>query len=114
MAAVTPGRTRSAASPTTVRGRIDGRSKIGYRVLEVTVSLLASAVIATMVVLGGSAVQVTSATPLPAGNTRQRFILDPDFTPEGERIPRTVTPTPDPMTWCRPLSGSTICIREQS
>ena len=114
MAARNLSRTRSTAPTLKVRDRIGGRSKIGYRVLEVTVSLLASAVIATMVALGGSAVQVTSATPLPAGNTRQRFILDPDFTPEGERILRTTTPTPDPMVWCRPLSGSTICIREKS
>lgn len=87
---------------------------MGDRVLEIAVSIVASAIIATMVALGGTAVEVTSATPLPAGNSRQRFVLDPDFTPEGRRIPRTATPTPDPMTWCRPLSGSTICIREKS
>lgn len=87
---------------------------MGDRVLEIAVSIVASAIIATMVALGGTAVEVTSATPLPAGNSRQRFVLDPDFTPEGQRIPRTATPTPDPMTWCRPLSGSTICIREKS
>lgn len=87
---------------------------VASHMLGLAIWLAASAIIATMVALGGSAVEVTSATPLPAGNSRQRFLLDPDFTPEGGRIPRTVTPTPDPMTWCRPLNGSTICIRERS
>ena len=114
MAAVTPGRTRSAASRPTVQNRSDWSTKIASRVLEATVSLMASAVIATMVALGGSAVQVTSATPLPAGTSAPRFFLDPDYTSQGEKIPHSATPTPDPMVWCRPLSGSTICIRERS
>ena len=114
MAARNLRRTRSTAPTPKVRRRSAGHSTIGYRVLEVTVSLLASAVIATMVALGGNAVKVTSATPLPAGSTGPRFFLDSDYTPEGERIFRTTTPTPDPMTWCRTLRGSTICIREKS
>ena len=97
-----------------MRARPGPDPTMGDRVLEIAVSIVASAIIATMVALGGTAVEVTSATPLPVGNSRQRFFLDPDFIPEGQRIPRTATPAPDPMTWCRPLSGSTICIRERS
>lgn len=66
-----------------MRARPTERGSFERRVLDLAVWLVASAVIATMVAIGGSAVQVTSATP-------------------------------DPMVWCRPLSGSTICIRERS
>ena len=87
---------------------------IGHRILEVTVSIVTSMVIAAMVAIGGSAVQVTSATPYPLGTSAPRYFLDPEYMPEGQEIWRVTTPTPDPMTWCRPLSGSTICIRESS
>jgi len=107
-------RPKAATWRLTVPGRLVGRGAITSRVLEVTVSLVASAVIATMVAIGGSAVQVTSATPLPSGGAVPRFFLDPHYTPEGQEILRTATPEPDSMTWCRPLSGSTICIREKS
>jgi hypothetical protein len=114
MAARNPSRTRSATLTPTMQGGSAGRSAVGYRLLEVTTSIMASAIIATMVAIGGTAVQVTSATPLPISTTAPRFFVDPNYTPEGEKTPRTVTPTPDPMVWCRPLSGSTICIREKT
>ena len=89
------------------------RVTTGYRVLEAVVALMASAVIATMVAIGGSAVQITSATPLPAG-AGPRFHVDPNYTPAGESTVPAATHEPDPMTWCRPLNGSTICIHEKS
>jgi hypothetical protein len=102
--------------------------------VELAVWLTASSLIAIMVAVGGTVVQVTSATPLPPNatasssdfytdltpggkevfRTAPRPVLDPDYTPEGEKIPRLAAPTPEPMIWCRPLSGSTICIREHS
>lgn len=97
-----------------MRARPTERGSFERRVLDLAVWLVASAVIATMVAIGGSAVQVTSATPLPTGTTAPRSFLDPNYTLEGEKIPRAAIPTPDPMVWCRPLSGSTICIRERS
>ena len=104
------------------------------RAVEIAVAVGASALMAAMVAVGGSAVKVTNATALPTGGTmsqsdfyadlspdgkevirtRSRPMIDPDYTPKGEQIPRRGTPTPDPMVWCRPLNGATICIREKS
>jgi len=104
------------------------------RAVEIAVAVVASVLMATMVAIGGNAVEATTATALPTGGTasqsdfyadlspdgkevfrtRSRPVIDPEYTPEGEKIPRPGTPTPDPMVWCRPLNGSTTCIREKS
>jgi hypothetical protein len=101
------------AAISTVRGEVAVRGTILCRVLEVVVSLTASAAMAIMVAIGGSAVQRTTATPQAAG-AGPRFDVDPNTTPAGKRTVPAPTYEPDPMTWCRPLNGSTICIREKS
>ena len=64
------------------------------RFVEVLVSLVASAIMALLVAIGGSAVGRATDTACPADGAS--------------------TCSADPFTWCRPLNGQTICIREKT
>jgi hypothetical protein len=100
--------------PSTVRDRFAGRGVSGRCVRDITVSLVASALMAALVAVAGNAVQATSAAPPPASAAPLPAAIDRSTPIEGEETIRSATPTPDQMVWCRPLSGSTICIREKT